>query len=274
MRTDTLLAGEIEAWLRPAPRPPLWLFVHVPKTAGSSLASDIAGILSPYRSIHIDHTDRSTPGPERFDRATDAFIAEQGTSPAAFASGHVQWRHVARIIAAVPGMQMFTMLREPAARLVSDFLYQRSAMHPLAAEMRARIPDFDAFIELPGQQNRIARHLVPRPLVLAGDPAPCIQHLRKRFAFVGVQERYELCFRALTARLGRQIRPAARKRVNDGAEDDKAAVMARLADPAVRARVAELNAVDFAIHADVAAAWDRIAAPLQARLDQQEAVAA
>ena len=267
MRAELLLSGRIDSWLAPAEQPPLWLFVHVPKTAGSSLASDVAAIVPPYRSIHIDHTDRSRPGPERFDAATEAFIQAQESSPARIASGHVQWRHVARIIAAVPGVRLFTMLREPKARLVSDYLYQRSPMHPLAAEVKARIPDFDAFLELRGQQNRAARHLAPLRLIEAGDPAAVIAHIRSRFAFIGIQERYELCFRALTARLGKQIWPSARKRVNEGAGEERAAVMARLEAPEVQARIAELNAVDLAIYAEVTTAWDSIAVPLTERLD-------
>jgi len=273
MRAELLLSGRIEAWLAPAPPPPLWLFVHVPKTAGSSLAADIEEMLPAYRSIHIDHADRSRPGPERFDAATEAFLQEHAARTR-FASGHVQWRQVARILAGVPGTRLFTMLREPHARLLSDYLYQRSPMHPLAGEVRQRIPDFDAFIELKGQRNRIARHLAPRRLIEEGDPAPVIAHILKRFAFVGVQERYELCFRALTARIGQVTRPGARRRVNEGEDEQREAAQARLADPALRARIAELNGVDIAIHAQVAAAWAGIAAPLEARLDALEAASA
>jgi hypothetical protein len=269
MRADLLLSGRLDAWLAPAEPPPLWLFVHVPKTAGSSLVADLEDVVPHYRSIHIDHTDRSRPGPERYDIATEEFLRVQGTSPARIASGHVQWRQVARIIAGVPGVRLVTMLREPKARLVSDYLYQRSPMHPLADEVKSRIPDFDAFLELKGQRNRTARHLVPKRLIDEGDPGPILAHIRARFAFVGIQERYELCFRALTARLGRQMRPTARKRVNDGAAEEKAAALARLEVPEVQARLAELNAVDLAIYEDVARAWDAIATQMSERLDAE-----
>jgi hypothetical protein len=265
-----LLAGRFGAWAS-APAPPLWLFVHVPKTAGSSLAEDIAALLPPYRSIHIDHADRSRPAPQRYDEVTTAFLARQATDPCRFASGHVQFRQVQRIVAELPGTRLFTMLREPTARLVSDYLYQRSAMHPLAAEVRERIPDFAAFVELKGQRNRMARHLLPPRIVQEGDLGAALNQLRNRYAFVGLQERYELCFRALTALVsGRAVRPSARRRVNDGAAEEKAGVMRALEDPALRARIAELNALDVGIHADLAAAWDRIAGPLAAWLDAPE----
>ena len=266
-----LLDGRFTAWLAaPDPPTPLWLFVHVPKTAGSSLAADLGALLPPYRSIHIDHTDRSRPAPDRYDDATDAFLARQAMDPCRFASGHVQFRHVRRILDGVPGTRLFTMLREPIARLVSDYLYQRSPMHPLAAEMRARIPDFAAFIELKGQRNRAARHLLP-PNVAEAEPEVALGMLRDRYAFIGIQERYALSFRALALLVvGSPARPGAPKRVNDGATAEKAAVMAALDNTALRTRIADLNALDIALYQAVAADWAKIAAPLVALLTSRE----
>ena len=80
-------------------------FVHVPKTAGSSLSSELAGLIPPYHNIHIDHLDRSRPGPERYDAAVDAFLAEAQRKPFRSASGHIQNRHMERIRAALPGLR-------------------------------------------------------------------------------------------------------------------------------------------------------------------------
>ncbi|PWS34915.1 hypothetical protein DFH01_21455 [Falsiroseomonas bella] len=270
-----LLAGRFEAWLAPRQAPPLWLFVHVPKTAGSSLAADLAALIPPYRSIHIDHLDRSRPAPERYDTVTEAFIAAQREAPCRIASGHVQFRHVQRILEAFPGTGLFTMLREPVSRLVSDYLYQRSPMHPLAAEVRARIPDFAAFVELKGQRNRIARHLLPPRMAQECDVEAGLKALRNRYAFVGVQERYALGYRALTALLaGKPSTPAARKRVNEGAAEEKEGVMRELEDPSLRARIEELNAFDLGIHRAIAADWEAIAGPLGAFLDARGATPA
>lgn len=253
--------------------------MHVPKTAGSSLGTELAALLPPYANIHIDRTDRadrSRTAPERYDDATEAFLAGHAERPFRFASGHLQFRHVKRITEAVPGTRLFTMLREPVARLVSDYLYQRSPMHPLAEEVRARIPDFAAFVELKGQRNRIARHLLPPKVVQEGDVPAALDMLRNRYALIGVQERYELGFRALTAMLtGQPALPSAeRKRVNDGAAEEKARVMEALRDPALQARIVELNGFDLGVHAALAADWDRIAVPLSEWLDLRAAAAA
>ncbi len=267
-----LLAGRFAVWLRQPPAPtPLWLFVHVPKTAGSSLAADISALLPPYRSIHIDHADRGRSARDRYDDATEGFLRIQAASPCRFASGHVQYRQVKRIQDALPGTRLFTMLREPIARLVSDYLYQRSSMHPLSAEVRAAIPDFATFVELKGQRNRAARHLLPPKLAQSDDVKQAMEALSARYAFIGIQERYELSFRALTTLLsGRPSRPSARKRVNDETASEKAGVLQELADPALQAHIRQLNALDFGLYAAVAAAYDRIAQPLETWLEQME----
>lgn len=264
---QAFLAGHFDTWLDMVRRPPpLWLFVHVPKTAGSSLAAELALDLAPYRSLHIDHMDRSSPALVRYDQVVEQALAAHAVAPFRFASGHVQHRHVARLVQGIPGTRLFTMLREPAARLVSDFLYQRSAMHPLAEEVRRRVPDFDAFLLLPGQRNRAARHLVPKPIVDAGDVAAAIGHIERHFAFLGLQEDYAAGFRALTAMLGRMRPPARRLRANDAAAEERAAIASRLGDPALAARIAEVHALDVAIHRHFAARWQAVAAPLEAWL--------
>ncbi|MGK7866816.1 hypothetical protein [Falsiroseomonas sp. E2-1-a20] len=261
-------AGRFDDWLERAamPPPPLWLFVHVPKTAGSSLAAELALDVPPYRSLHIDHLDRGSPAPVRYDRAVDQALAAHAVAPFRFASGHVQHRHVARLEQGIPGTRLFTMLREPAARLVSDFLYQRSAMHPLAEEVRRKVTDFEAFLLLPGQRNRAARHLVPKPIVDAGDAAAAIEHIERHFAFLGLQEDYAAGFRALTAMLGRSRAPARRLRANDAAAPERAEIAARLRDPDLAGRIAETHALDLAIHRHFATRWQAVAQPLDAWL--------
>jgi hypothetical protein len=269
---QAFFAGRFDTWLELAaePPPPLWLFVHVPKTAGSSLAAELAGDpalgLAAYRSLHIDHLDRTTPALQRYDRVVEQALAAHAAAPFRFASGHVQQRHVARLVQGIPGTRLFTLLREPAARLVSDYLYQRSPMHPLAEEVRRRVPDFDAFLLLPGQRNRAARHLVPKPIVDAGDAAAAIDHIERHFAFLGLQEAYPSGFRALTAMLGRMRAPDRRLRANDAAAGERAAIAARLGERGLAARIAGVHALDLAIHRHFAARWQAVAAPLDAWL--------
>jgi len=247
----------------------LWLFVHVPKTAGSSLSGELARLARPYHNIHIDHADRSRPGPDRFDAAVEAFLARAAETPFRSASGHILHRHVERIRAALPGIvRPVTMLRDPLARIVSDYRHQRSPMHPLSAEVIRRVPDFAAFVDLPGQRNRMARHLVPAELVRRERVEESVAHVMDRFAFVGLQERYALSFRTLTALVtGSPRAPTERRRVNEEGE-------AVELSPEVVRQVQARNALDFAIHAAVLRRFEAVEARLADWLSARAGAAA
>lgn len=241
----------------------LWLFVHVPKTAGSSLGTELAALQPPYCNIHIDHLDRSKPGPQRFDAAVERFLEATKERRFHSASGHIQHRHTDRISATLPGVRTLTMLRHPLARLISDYRYQRSPMHPLHAEVAQRTPDFESFSRIPGQRNRMARHLAPPELVRPDRVDDCVAYVLEHFAFVGLQERYALHFRALTALVsGRAHAPKEKKRVNDAGE-------AVEVTPALAAQLEAEHAVDFAIYRAVDERFSAVEAALSEWLAAQ-----
>lgn len=269
MLLSLFFAGRFDEYLDAVRRDSeLWLFVHVPKTAGSSLGSELARIAGPYQNIHVDPSRGDLTGPERFDVAVEAFLGKAREQRFRSASGHILERHVARIAAALPGVRPVTLLRDPMKRLVSDYRYQRSPMHPQHAEARRRAPDFAAFLDLPGPRNRMAKHLVPFDLVRKRRIEPAVAHVLERFAFVGLQERYALSFRMLTTLVtGTPQQPTERRRVNEEGE-------AVALTPELEALARERNALDWAIHDAVAARFAAVEEQLAAWLDARPADAA
>jgi hypothetical protein len=220
---------------------PLWLFVHVPKTAGSSLTAEAESMLRPSFNIDIDHTDTSRTYQARFDSAVQDFIASQAERRYRFCTGHINARHVEMIKQGVPELRCFSMLRNPLARIVSDYRYQRSAMNTAQAHFVATTPDFETYIARKHVHNKIALNLAPRPMVLAGDVDGCVDYIMQSYAFIGLQEMYPLCLKALTTLMGETRTPEARVRVNDSSSDAVALT------PALEKSLRELNAVDIGI---------------------------
>jgi hypothetical protein len=230
---------------------PLWLFVHVPKTAGSSLTAEAASILQPGFNIDIDHTDTTRTYQVKFDASVQAFIDAQAAQKYRFATGHIMTRHVETIRAAVPDLRCFTMLRAPIARLVSDYHYQRSSMNTAQAQFIATTPSLEAYVARPHVHNKIALHLAPRPMALAGDVGACVDHIMANYAFVGLQETYPLSLRVLTTLMGEQRRPHAKVRVNTDIQD-------RAVPPDLEAHLRTLNAVDIGIFKVFQGKWRMI----------------
>jgi hypothetical protein len=238
---DLLFAGRIAEYLRAAAFGDApCIFVHVPKTAGTSLRAELAALLPPDANIHVDYADSSRSFNDRLDDAVAGFLDQVVPRGIRFASGHIQARHVARIAERLPGARFVTLLRDPVTRVVSDFLHQGSPRQPGYSAFRARVPDLDAYLALPGERDKAAVHLLPPELRRGGDAASCIGFVGRRFAFVGVQEMYEASFRLLTALAGATRAP--RLRENVGLSDAPAVT------PEMARRIRALNPLDSALY--------------------------
>ena len=240
---NLLYEGRIDDYLREAAlgSDPC-IFVHVPKTAGTSLRTELVAMLQPDVNIEVDYTDTTRDFHRRMDDAVQAFIEQAEAAPVRFASGHIFGRHVTRIRSHFPAARFVTFLRDPVARLVSDYRYQRSPKHPPHQEFIERVPSLEAYVELQGEQEKHAKHLVPADIRLLNDPQECIDFILRSYAFVGIQEMYPISFRTLTALLGGARWPKVRENVTEGSET------VRQVSPALVSRIREVNRLDTAIY--------------------------
>jgi hypothetical protein len=222
---------------------PLWLFVHVPKTAGSSLITELAGFLRPYHNIHIDRADEARSYAERYDAAVSEFVAQCKQRPISFASGHILEAQTARIRDALPDVRMVTMLRQPVSRVVSDYRYQRTPMHPTHEEFKKKMPTLRHYVDQLGESNKMTRYLVPHSLVAAGRAQDCVEYVMQNYTFVGLQEMYPLCFQTLTTLLGKPSTPTVKKRVNEVTEENPLFLT-----PDLDRLIRDLNKLDMAIY--------------------------
>ena len=247
---ETLFSGDFERYFAEAGvGAPLWLFVHVPKTAGSSLETDLASFLLPYANIEIDYTDTSKPYQVLFDEAVQRFIDRHREVPYSLAAGHVVARHTEMLRHAIPELRCFSMLRNPIARIISDYRYQRSPMNLARESFIRTTPNFAAYVARKHVHNKMAIALVPRPIVDACDINAAVRHVMENYAFIGLQEMYPLCLRALTTLMGNPRTPEARVRVNSDSKDRVELV------PEEEAELRRLNSVDFALFEALMARW-------------------
>jgi hypothetical protein len=261
MTMELLFAERFDEYFREAAiGDGLCVFVHVPKTAGTSLRGEIAKLLQPDINIAVDYTDTARSFHERMDEAVDAFIAEAGSTPVRFGSGHILGRHAVSIRARFPKARLVTFLRDPVHRVISDYRYQRSPRHPVHAEFVAQVPSLDAYLELRPERNKIAQHLVPPDILLAADAAECVDYVMRTYAFVGVQEMYPISFRTLTTLLGAPSWPKLRENVNNENEAE------RQVDPAMAERIRAANPLDVAIYDAFFPRWQQVRETLAQRL--------
>jgi hypothetical protein len=266
-----LFAGDFDRYYAEAGQgAPLWLFVHVPKTAGSSMQAEMSAIHKPSANIEIDYAQPSTkPYQARFDDAVQHFIDQHHAAPYRFATGHIVARHTELIRQSIPDLRCFTMIRNPIARIISDYRYQRSNMNVGRDEFIAKTPDFATYVARPFVHNKTAIALVPRAIVDAGDGAAAVDFVMNNFAFVGMQEMYPLCLRALTTLSGQPRSAEAKVRVNPETEDNRVEML-----PEQEAELRKLNAVDLALFQAFTTKWRAIRDDLRAYLTARSRKAA
>jgi hypothetical protein len=219
---------------RPGPQD-LWLFIHLPKTAGSSLQSQFARALKPAFNIHVDYSRPRTSYAADFGHAVDLFLEAAQHRRFRFASGHIDLGMARRIREALAPVRIFTFLRHPVARMVSEYRYQRTPAHPPHEEFRRRFPTIEDFIREPRLQNGMCQRLVLRGESVAEAAA----RMEQEFSFVGVLEHYGFCLELLNRVSGAGLKPEVVVRRTEEADNQV------LLTPELQAEIAALNSRDL-----------------------------
>lgn len=220
----------------------LWIFQHVPKTAGSSLRREVAQALrklGPEANIHIDWTDPTIPHHEKMDRAVNGFLARAESIPFLFASGHLFARHIEQIRKSHARTKVFTFMRDPVERYISDYRYQRTDMHPESPAFRAEFPTIESFMDSKRAANSMAHYLLPPDVRKSENAGRAANYLLDNFEFIGIQNYYEPSFRALCALIGIDRKPTVKERLNPVTDENPAPT-----SPEILQKIRDLNAFD------------------------------
>lgn len=240
MALSELLDGDERRYLETHRDQPgaLWLFLHIPKTAGSSFRAELAWHLQPDRNIVVDYEDQSVPYHEQLQRLVADFA--DNMEGVRFASGHIFRSHAELLRQHHPDLRMITMLRDPVARLVSEYRYARTPAHPSYRDFIREFPTFADYVDSPASQNKMFEFLRLRPEDTVDE---VIRDLEGNLVFLGVTEMYYLSCRVLFTLLGHVRNPTVYDRRTERSADNQVDGLVALT-PRIRA----VNAKDVAIY--------------------------
>jgi len=219
----------------------LWFFLHIPKTAGSSFRAELSSILQPDYNIHAyDGEDANKDHRARLDAAVAGFAAALWRTPYRFVSGHVPVSRMNPIVSGARTAKTFTMLRDPVARMISDFRYQSTPEHPDHLAFRERYPDIESYLVAPGECNKMTNYLAPAPDATADQT---VAHVLDTFTFVGAMETYALSFRIMMDLLKQERAPSVFLRKTEDAQATSVELT-----PELEARIRDANAKDVVLY--------------------------
>jgi hypothetical protein len=202
-------------------KPPLLVLIHIPKTGGSALR----------RIIEREHGDRyrKTPNvithPEVAEERIRAALADE-SSPLLAMAGHIVFG-LRNLLP--PDTRYVTVLREPIERTLSHYGYLVAPRDPSTRQHGLLSRDTPYRPELSIEEclqdprylpdNLQTRMIVCRRSPFEDLPGDALEqakeHLRERFAFVGVTERLDELVALLTTAYGWQSRIPTQARANE-----------------------------------------------------------
>lgn len=224
----------------------LWFFVHVPKTAGTSMSSELDRLRAPYTNISVDYERNDLSHDVAVKQATAQFAATQ-IGAARSASGHVPVTVLDEVIGPRPGMRLFTLLRDPVARVVSDYTYQTTPAHPPFEAFKKRFPTIEDYVLAPTEQNKMFSFLSAAKPGQTFDQT--YRQIEQRFEFIGVTELYDMSFNIISRLMGTPARSEERRRATSAEAKARVALT-----PSLVTLIRQANHLDQQLYDRVAGA--------------------
>ncbi|QYZ70043.1 hypothetical protein [Neotabrizicola shimadae] len=168
----------------------LWFFQHIPKTAGSSFSAELRSIASPYRNIHASYGDDGSMKAGSLEEALSNFCSDPELPSYRSASGHLKCELLEPLRTSIPRLRVTSILRAPENRVISDYRYQRTEMHPPHLRFREQFPTLESYIDHPMSQNTMAKFIAGRDCTAES----LIRAVEEDMAFVGLLEMYPMSF--------------------------------------------------------------------------------
>lgn len=228
----------------------MYVFLHIPKTAGTSLVQMMKAALGPGEYLDLYGVNRTT---DVLVRELAALTPEQ-KARVRFAAGHQVWHGVHEALGRPA--RYITFLRSPVARVLSCYrMMRRDTSNGFNATILRHCPTFAKYVSSPSHPlvgNHMAVMLARRGAAANHNVDDCWRVNQAwleradanlaNFWFVGFQETYEQDCRLLCEKMGVPYAPRHDRRAADEAPDDLEISAADVA------RCRELNWADAVLY--------------------------
>ena len=175
----------------------LFVFQHVPKTAGTSIHHLLQQLPNNFHWLGDDTEQHSW----------NAFLQRHYSAPLSVLRGHFKSEHLDDLDRRGLPYQAVTFVRCPIQQTVSHFRYCHSEGCPNHSYFRETYPDILSFIKLYLKSNFSVEYMVGP----CGSSEEALEKINDRFSFVGMTEYYNASMYLLLSSLGLdfQVKPRA-----------------------------------------------------------------
>ncbi len=219
------------------------------------MTRELAALLPPYANIYTTKEDADKDDTDALTAAVDRILDADPEIRHGSFSGHLRLRHLRQVIARRPDMRYFTILRDPVARVVSEYRYTRTPKHPNYKDYIEKYASIEDFVADPMQCNKMWGFIGNRS---AAPDETKLQQVFNRYAFIGLLETLDRDFQFFTGLLGCPKKPKARSNTTAAATENEVVMTDEL-----HAEISAKNQYDVVL-------YDAVKAVLDARADEME----
>lgn len=210
------------------------LFVHLPKTAGMSVGKSLQDAFDKFHGVAWQDVGKS------FRQLTQqACYFRSHTKSRQVLMGHYGWNEVSLWKDAEMPIKCATVIRDPVARVISNYNYNCSAKHPTNAQFKARHPTIESFVL--SQPNDFQ---LTKMIGMFYSLENAMEKLVKYYTYIGVTEQLSASLDHFSLSHGLPSLQEHQINVAVGGEMAAADV-----PPALRAMIEERNYNDMRLHA-------------------------
>ncbi|SMD10726.1 sulfotransferase family 2 domain-containing protein [Primorskyibacter flagellatus] len=226
----------------------VWFLHHIPKTAGSSLVAEIVLGVGEDNYVNLEGNYSSVDSYiDSLAALTDQAIdLVNGPNAPRILSGHLRAGNIEHLVQSSPQLKMLSFVRHPVSRVVSEYNYCCTPLHPLHKEFMITYPTIYDYIEDPKEMNKIGRMMFgPTPIT----PKEAVERMVGRYTMIGMQERYPASFLMMSSMLWEPTLPHKQERIG---------AAKKLPSGDVAQRIADANEIDLALYAHVEKVYEDI----------------
>ena len=208
-----------------------WAFLHLAKTAGTSLKHSLEAMAPPCYPLYLENYDlgREEIDRSKFERVA-RFAAMQNALPTnekySVCFGHIRYRHLRLLQREIPGLRTFTFLRDPVDRVVSEYRYRSTPAYWMHETFLDQFPNIGDFAASPGIVNVMTQSLMEVGGEIDADEK--VRLILNHYDFIGLSEAYSSSASALFGMMDIVHRPV--ERLNETIATDRNNIEIRAKD--------------------------------------------